>query len=364
MVRRNFYHCACRAVASSLLALMLGGCFAVPLDQRYKGPPERPETIDRYYSHEQSYSSFTDVEIAQKELFTVRKIEIQNQYAPIEIQYFKRPEKSDNLILVFPVLGGSNVIADYFARYFARGGYDTAIVVRNNEFKDPANVDRLEEILRQGVVRDRVALDFFEKEYGKKNFGSFGISRGGINVAMTAGVDPRLKYNVIVLGGSDLVGVFKNTKQRRIRKYRNEVMKAKNISSQQFYDYLAEMIKTDPKFLSKYMDARDTLLILSLFDNTVPIHYGYALRHDIGKPRTIFLLADHYTGLLYTQFLRFLPPTREFTLFPFDYVEGEALQFYQKKMPGRSCARFHPLKILRAPLDLIGRVWFALTHGS
>jgi len=45
----------------------------------------------------------------------------------------------------------------------------------------------------KNVVRDRMAIDFFEQRLGKKEFGTLGISRGAINVAVTAGVDETAK---------------------------------------------------------------------------------------------------------------------------------------------------------------------------
>jgi hypothetical protein len=342
-----------------LIALhTLSGCYFVGQSTRYAGPPERPKEVLDYYDQGSSYSSFVSETIANKPEYEIQRFTIQSHLTPITVDFYKRAQKSDRLILVFPVLGGKNIIAEYFARYYARNGFDTAIVHRNNSFKDPANFDRLEEIFRSDVIRDRIVLDFFEREIGKKEFGSFGISRGGINVGITAGVDKRLKHNVIVLGGTDIVKLFKHSSQGRLQKYTNAVLSNKNITQDEFFELLQQRIRTDPKNVSQYMDARDTLMILGLFDTTVPFKYGQQLRAQIGNPRTVYLFSDHFVGLLYTQFLHFLVPTIENAVLPMDYVEGEALDFYTRAFKINRCGcKSIPLQLLQMPFNLIGRLF-------
>lgn len=151
------------------------------------------------------------------------------------------------------------------------------------------------------MIRDRIAIDFFERQYGKKEFGSFGISRGAINVAISAGVDKRLKHNVLALGATDLVRIMKSSNERRIEKYRDDVMAKLGISEKEFYTALTDNIRTDPKGLAKISYARHTLLVLALLDKTVPIQYGIKLRREIGGPKTVYLLADHYLAAGFTQ---------------------------------------------------------------
>jgi hypothetical protein len=274
------------------------GCFQVPFRGGYDGPRQRPEWIQSYYDTTGGYTDFTEQVTREDTRYLVKRIEIASAFGPIIIDYFQRRQKSDDLILVFPILGGKeNIIANHFAETFAFRGIDTAVVHRGKDFKDPSNVDRLEEIFRDTIRRDKLALDFFESEYGKKDFGSFGISRGAINVAMTAGAEPRLRYNVLALGGTSIVRLFAESDERRLRKYRETVKQTKSISGEQFIELLESQIKTDPKYLADYLDARDTMMFLSLFDDTVPIKYGRKLRDQIGKPRTIYLLADHRTSL-------------------------------------------------------------------
>lgn len=339
----------------SIGILLICGCYSLPLDPRYKGPEPRPASLDQYYSRSGTYGEVAE-EITKKEKnYDLKKIAIQSSAGEISITYFQRREPSENIVLVFPVLGGKPVIESYFADYIANHGIDAAIVNRKNDFKNPDNIDRLEQLIKDNVVRDRYAMDFFQREYGKKQFGSFGISRGAINAAITAGIDDRLKHNVFVMGGSDLAKLFEKSHQGRIQKYIESVTEKKNITRTQFFNTLKENIKTDPKNFASYIDAKHTLMILGLFDRTVPIKFGRLLRQQLGNPKTIFLMADHYTGLMYTNILQKF--CGDVCFFPPDYVETEAINFYRNSMQtGVRTPSIIPYRLLRIPMDLLGQI--------
>jgi|1048.fasta_scaffold58035_2 hypothetical protein len=345
--------------AQSLLGLFLiiasSGCAVLSGDSSYKGPAPRPPQLETYYSKGNSYSGFSSREIQRNKQYVVNEITIKTASGDIVIDYYDAPKKDADLVLVFPLLGGKPIVSQHFAEYFAEHNIDSAIVRRNDDFKNPANFGKIEEMLRLNVVRDRIALDFFEKEMGKENFGGFGVSRGAINLSMTAGVDPRIKYNVIAMGASDLPLIFRDSNQGRIQKYIETVMSERKLSKPQVFTFLQEQVKTDPKYVAKHIDARNTMMFLSVFDRTVPYKYGRRLRHEIGNPRTVFLTADHYTIVLYTQLFSILPPGRSGGLFPFGYLELESLDFFREKFKRKETTwKLWPFKILRAPFDAIG----------
>jgi hypothetical protein len=336
-----------------LIVFQLVACARLRLEPGYSGPSPLPADVEDYYSKGGSYTSYELVSVKPRKNYITKRYAVTSKYGESIIDVFLGREKSDSLVLVFPVLGGKPVVEGYFADYLASSGFDTAIIHRNDEFKDPKKVDQLEKILKESVQRDRVALDFFEKELGKKSFGSFGISRGAINAAITAGVDKRLEFNALILGGSDLVGIFENSSEKRIKNYVNTVVKDKKITEAAFYQLLRDSIKTDPKNFSQYIDARKTLLFLAVLDTTVPFEYGLKLRQDIGNPETVFLLAGHFTSLLYTQMVKMIPPDPVNCMFPFGYIEGELLDFFGKSFnQNNTWWRNAPIKIVQAPFNL------------
>jgi len=344
-------------VVALLSIIVLSGCVSVPLNSQYKGPKIRPAEIEQYYSKGNSFTGYKESDLQEGEEYNFRLVTINTKFGDIKIDYYDSPAKDKDLILVFPLLGGKPIVESHFAKYYAEHGFDTAIVRRNEDFKNPDNFDNIEEMLRLNVVRDRIALDFFEKIYYKHNFGAFGISRGAINVSMTAGIDPRLKYVVIAMGASDLPLIFKHSDEKRLKKYVEQVMKDKDITKAQFFTFLEEQVKTDPKYLAQYIDARNTMMFLCLFDETVPYEYGRRLRATIGEPKTVFLLSNHYTAVAFTQLFSILPPGKDNGLFPFNYIELESLDFFRRKFERKKPVfGLWPFKIMRLPFDLIGNI--------
>lgn len=339
----------------SFLLLFLSGCVFLPQSPNYAGPTERPAALEQYYARD-PYGDFQEFTLQAADDVTIKRIVLQSTKGEIVIDYFQHKEKTDDLVLVFPLLGGKNLIPDYFAAYFAKRGFDAAIIHRNDDFKDPEKFEEIETMLRDCVIRDRIAMDFFEKEYGKTKFGGFGISRGAINAAITASIDPRLKYNVLAMGGSDLVTMFKKAKIKRLKDYRKAVMERLGITDDEFFARLRAKVKTDPMYLAKHLDANNTLMFLSMFDKTVPIKNGMELREEIGEPRTIYIAAGHFTSILYTQMVKVFPPTPE-AIFPFTYIESESLEFFNKRMRGEGDdLTLLPFRILQVPMGIIQRV--------
>ncbi len=332
---------------------VLSSCAVVPQDPKYAGPLARPETVSRYYDYNRNdpYHSISEQVRAKKRQYVHKRIIVGTDYGQLVVEYYQRKKPTDNLIFVFPILGGEHLVEGYFAKYFAEHGFDTAIVHRDPDFKRPEMFVSLEDIFRYNVIRDRIVMDFFEREYGKKKFGSFGISRGAMNAAVTAGVDDRLRYNVLALGGSHLVDIFKKSDVGGISRYRNRVIEATGMTPEQFYDSLENGIITDPKNLAHYLDARNTLMFLSVFDQSVPFKYGLRLREELGTPKTVFLLAGHITALLYTRFLVILP----------DFIESESLRFYNESFETGAIDAWHfPLRVLELPFEFLGYLYYSL----
>jgi hypothetical protein len=331
------------------LVLILGGCAVRPMRPGYQGPALRTPEVEKYYNASFVTPVSTEKLLETHPRYTVKEVTIQTEFGESIVElYQKRRKVSDELVLIFPILGGKYWFERYYARFLVRAGIDAAIILRNPEFKKPENVDRIEELLREGVVRDRRTIDVMERNYGKKQFGSFGISRGGINVAITAGVEPRLKSNVIVMGGTDIVGIFRDTNQRGVGRYIKKVLalKGNGYTEEDFLNFLERTIKTDPMSLAKYLDARHTLMFITLFDRTVPVKYQTRLREAIGFPETYYLPTDHYLSLLYTQFVPMLPPSREATLLPFDFIETESIKFYRREFGMKG------VRLMDLPFDL------------
>ncbi|MCB0339792.1 MAG: hypothetical protein KDD53_09310, partial [Bdellovibrionales bacterium] len=325
---------------------IFSGCFFISSSAPLRSASTQSESTKEYYAPIGSYSSFEENLLATFEDYSHKRYFIQTPHGEISVEYFGRKEPSEDLILVFPLLGGRNGVESYFARYFAENGFDAAIINRDKEFKKAENFDKIEEIFRNNVIRDRIAMTFFEEKLGKKNFGSFGISRGAINAALTAGIDPRMKYNVFAMGAQNLPGLIVESRERRLVSYVKDLTAERDITVEELRKLLSLKIKSDPRFYAQNINPQNTLMFLALFDSSIPLEFGLELRRSAGYPDTVFLPAGHRTAALFT---RFIP------IFPFDYIEQESLNFYRRSFKRESATySLVPIKILQIPFNLIG----------
>lgn len=337
---------------------LLSGCITIEHQGSTTPLPQRPPELLKYYQpapvapHKSAtYQLQKRSPIAGSP--SAERIVLESQAGPITITLYRSAKPSDDLILVYPILSGPRYVSDHFAAHFARKGFDAAIIERTEEFKEPKNFHNLEQQLRKVIMRDRIALDFFESELGKKTFGAFGISRGAINALGTAGVDARLQYNVFALGAADIPTVMATSPTGKISRYRNAVMQQYNLTPVSFRDNLSAQLKTNPRNVTPYIDPANTLIMLAMFDSTVPFDQGQQMREMIGRPKTVYLPADHFTAGLFSQIISLRAPEADSGIFPFDYIEGEALGFFRAKF--RDDYRSRPLPaLLQAPLSLIG----------
>ncbi len=346
-------------IALLLLPLLsLGGCYVAPASGVLK-PPEamvRPQSVLDRYSSPEPYKKVSDTLIHDRDDYKVRQITLSTAVGETTVDFYQQKTPTKELVLVFPVLGGRPILSRYFAQYFVEHGIDAAIVHRDNEFKKPERFPELEKLFRAGVIRDRKAIDYFEQEEGKAVFGTFGMSRGAINVAITAGVDKRLQYNIMALGGADLPNLFANSHERRIRKYLKRIMEDHDMTREEFIAHIEKEIITRPKNYAKYIDPQKTLLFLARCDRDVPFRFGRVLRDEIGKPETIYIMSGHKTAVLYTQVAKVVAPFIASCGLPPAYIESEALLFYEKSFKRDLPYPYHvlPWKILQQPLNLIG----------
>jgi hypothetical protein len=66
--------------------------------------------------------------------------------------------------------------------------------------------------------------------------------------------------------------------------------------------------------LAPCIDPQRALLVLGVFDTTVPFRKGWELRTQMGRPETILLPTGHYTALLC------IP-----------YIKSQAMKFFQSR---------------------------------
>ncbi|RJP18412.1 MAG: hypothetical protein C4527_29200 [Candidatus Omnitrophota bacterium] len=304
-------------------------CGTVRLHARYSGPLQPPPDFAADYAYPANWSAAPAEEQPKDcERFLIQLPDDDpSKQNPILVDYYRCEGKGKRPgILVSPILGGRNRIASHFARFFSQRGYHCIVVHRppdlTTEIADPC---QFEERLRNAVIRDRVALDWFcrQPDVSANAIGSFGVSYGGIKNVVLAGVDDRLQAHVFALAGGDLASIFVASNEKKLIRIREKLIEEHGWNLAQTEEELHRTFFTEPLRFAPFVDARKTLLFLARMDATVPRKNGELLRQKLGFPKTVYLPAGHYSAALYTGIIG-LP-----------FVEWQALGFFDAHLKTR-----------------------------
>jgi hypothetical protein len=219
-------------------------------------------------------------------------------------------------VLMLPISGGVDFSVTSFADCFAPRGINCALVHnRRVKIENTRSAEEVEAYFRQAVLDSRQVLDYLvtRPEVDPNRLGCLGLSLGGIKASLLAGADKRITCVVLGLAGGSMADIALHSAERDLENYIRE-LEHMGVSAETIYTELQEKVRTDPLRLGPYIDASETLMFLAMFDRSVPAWTGRQLRETIGRPKTIYLLAGHYTSFIY------LP-----------YAQWESLCFVKRK---------------------------------
>jgi hypothetical protein len=322
------------------LVLLLGGaCAPAGMDRHYAGPQKMPAAMLAYYSYPKQPVDPNIQTRKRNKRYDILRIEFPSTlnvfgHENIKVDYYVRristevsrstgilPVVSNHgrdahatetslprqyaprqaTVLMLPISGGVDFSVEGFAQLFVTHGINCAIVHnRKVEIEQTQSAAEVEAYFRQTVLDNRQVLDYLvtRPDVDPNRLGCLGLSLGGIKASLVAAVDGRIRCSVLGLAGGSMADIALHSGEPRLKKFVDDLQWA-GVPADILYAELRDKIRTDPLRLAPYLDARTTLLFIAGLDRVVPTWTGKQLRRAIGGPRTIYLLAGHYTSFLY-----------------------------------------------------------------
>jgi len=284
--------------------------FYTGIDPSYQGPLPRDETLLQYYDYPEQPIDAEIRETHRTRSYAVKAV----RFPPatnflgtgpldIEFDFYEHPVGKRPAILLIPAAGGIEFdnTTRLFAALFALSGYNCAVVhSRKIDLERIESGDYVESFLRQAIVDHRRVLDYLELQdtVDPTRIGSFGLSLGGIEAVVTAGVDARLKCNVIALAGGSIADILCCSSSSMFAEPRERILAEGNATLDELHHELAS-IRSDPLALAPYIDARNVLMITALFDRTIPKECSTELRRTMGNPQVFYTLTTHRGAAVY-----------------------------------------------------------------
>ena len=319
-----------RVVSAAVALCWMVGCVHLSADRDYAGPTPLPDALVESFSYDGGPKEASREVLKTTDHYTVRRVRLESQANLMDshsvvIDYYDVGEHVDRAkvpaIVVLPILGGGNKIANRFAAYFADRGYAALIVHRQKGYVDTDELDQMNLVFRQIVLDHKQALDWLETQQNVDvdRIGLFGVSAGAVKGTLVSALDRRIKVSVLALVGGDVPYIFSYSADRGIAKRRNKILKQHKISVRQLYEGMRDGFEHDPLDYARYIDADNTLMVLAFFDWVIPFGKGVQLRKAIGNPETVVLPTGHYGAIIA------LP-----------YIEAVAVKFFEKRL-GACC---------------------------
>ncbi len=154
------------------------------------------------------------------------------------------------------------------------------------------NVPHMVNALRQAVLDARRGLDYLSRrsDIDPQRLGVAGISLGGVLSGVTAGVDPRIKVVLTLVGGADFARGFWNG--LLTRRYRDEILR----SGYTYDTYQVAMAPVDAAnwLPARHFDPENALMINGHYDLVIRPEQAKALAKDLGGTHIVWLNTGHY----------------------------------------------------------------------
>ncbi|MGI4788430.1 MAG: alpha/beta hydrolase family protein [Janthinobacterium lividum] len=154
------------------------------------------------------------------------------------------------------------------------------------------NVPDMVAALRQAVMDARRGMDYLQKrpDIDPTRMGVSGISLGGVLSGIVAGVDPRVKVALTLVGGADFAKGFWDG--LLTRPYRKQILN----SGYTYETYQAAMAPVDAAnwLPQRHFDPENVLMINGRYDLVILPDQAKALARDFGGTRIVWLDTGHY----------------------------------------------------------------------
>ncbi len=314
----------------TLIAFSSGCAYYKP--SHIRSPEKLPAELIAYYRYPASQPEITITQIEEKELYTVKRVEfpisipddmLDKSWDEIKLEWdkFTEGEKGKGkdlkykvridfyeqkaqeklpLIIISPILGGGNDVAEMFAAFFARHGFHAAILHREklkiNHDEDLAQIERY---LRRTVMRGQQGVDWLlaQPTVDVDRVGTFGISFGGIVNTFLAAMDSRLKYHVIAMAGGNLAHVVADCPENQIKPHLEWYMNKMGMTKKELQSALHHELKTDTLTFAPAIDPSHVLMFIGIFDHVIKRELARNLWKAMGEPEAVYFPFGHYTSV-------------------------------------------------------------------
>ncbi len=249
--------------------------------------------------------------VKEKKTYRIEKISFPSSMTPYQVTgylYDPKAKVTPPTIIIIPILGGNYFFSKNCANYLTQRGFSC---LRFERTTDPFDVEKglhhTERVLWHSVIDFRRVIDWLVEGKGRNpnRIGVMGVSMGAIVAALALAVEPRIAPGAIILGGGDIATILATSKERRVVRFREGVVRAKGMTLEQFHEEASRvMAPVDPLAYATRADPKSILMVNGRFDRTIPYDCSEKLWQAMGRPLWITIPTGHYSAVLFLWHIR------------------------------------------------------------
>lgn len=235
--------------------------------------------------------------------------ELSGDYKTVRGEYFRTLQGGGTqvafpLIVISPILGGEKggyLASRFIARECCRWGLCAFFIYQEKSIlSGQRDACGLEARMRQSVRDNIKAIDAFSslEEIDSGKLGSFGVSLGAIKNVVLVAAEPRLRANILCLGGLDLARILQTSRDSMVLRYLSQRMGQESLSVRGVVGEFNDHFPSNPKNLVGAIRTDTVLMYLAVYDEVVPYAEGLALRQMLGAPEAYLMPLGHYSALI------------------------------------------------------------------
>ncbi len=265
--------------------------------------PTVPNAIDPdYFRSDLSETEPGVISTRDRSGYSIRKLQFGTHLAHL---YIPDGIRNAPAVLILPITQG-----DYYTKQIAQVLVQKGFVGLRFQSRGQLLSARLsrdafqgfEAAIRSDVIAVLGAVNWLSRQsyVDADRIGIVGISMGAIVGSIAAGVDPRIRSGVFMLGGGDLAGILFSSKEPGLVSLRKRIENEEDLSPEELVAEAGRRLRNvDPLTYAGRLDPSRILMINAFFDDVIKRRYGKAFWRAAGEPPMIMLPTGHYSAGLF-----------------------------------------------------------------
>lgn len=205
--------------------------------------------------------------------------------------YLSKSSGPRPLVIVVPPVEGLSFRERKVARSFTKRGVHVAVLMPVLDATDiSVPIEGFQNAYLAAVAAVRSTVDDLVTlpQVDHSKIILWASSLGAIIGSTAFSVDDRFRAALFIAGGGDVADIITESRQSKVRKYRQHRMQEEGLTLEEFRKKLQDSFVVDPLLYAHRRDSEDLVFVMSGKDSAVPTSNQWQLWDAFGQPKFFY----------------------------------------------------------------------------